>query len=288
VAKFTVSQAIPHLTKLFINPDEVTARPATLVLLAQFIEAARDAQDKDTKTELFLAPYKDEVLGALSSGLKAHNLRLPSLGGLKGLVTTQRLLTDQELGFIVHHIDEIIQDHPDQFDDISDGVLELLGSIAEVAPQIVVEQTLPILFSGLPDGAPAREAAAGRAQVWKTLSYLQTLCTEPQLFDTLVVRLTTRLEHLYSKAGEVGDVEPSAAYAHAILKTLANTLQVKVSKKHADVAKYLERLVVRLFNIFVYSALEFKETAATFLEDPRLLQAAAQCMTLVVRSLPQL
>ncbi|TEB36758.1 ARM repeat-containing protein [Coprinellus micaceus] len=266
VAKFTVSQAIPHLTKLFINPDEVTARPATLVLLAQFIEAARDAQDKDTTTELFLAPYKDEVLGALSSGLKAHNLRLPSLGGLKGLVTTQRLLTDQELGFIVHHIDEIIQDHPDRFDDISDGVLELLGSIAEVAPQIVVEQTLPILFSGLPDVAPAREAAAGRAQAWKALSYLQTLCTEPQLFDTLVVRLTTKLEHL----------------------TLANTLQVKVSKKHADVAKYLERLVVRLFKIFVYSALEFKETAATFLEDPRLLQAAAQCMTLVVRSLPQL
>lgn len=287
VAKFTVSQAIPHLTKLFITPDEVTARPATLVLLAQVIEAARDAQAKDTAADIFLLPYKDEVLGALSSGLKAHNLRLPSLGGLKGLVTTQRLLTDQELGFIVHNINEIIQDHPDQFDDISDGILELLGSIAEVSPQRVVEQTLPIFFSALPDVAPARDAAAERAQVWKTLSYLQTLCVEPQLFETLVIRLTTKLELLCSRAGGVVDAEPSAAYAHAILKTLANTLHVKVARKHTDVGKYLERLVVRLFNLFVYAALESKETGAILLADSRLLQAAARCTTFVVRSLPQ-
>ncbi|KAJ3521011.1 hypothetical protein NMY22_g12497 [Coprinellus aureogranulatus] len=287
VAKFTVSQAIPHLTKLFINPDEVTARPATLVLLAQFIEAARDAQANEPGADIFLLPYKDEVLGALSSGLKAHNLRLPSLGGLKGLGTTQRLLSDQELGFIVHNINEIIQDHPDQFDDISDGILELLGSIAEVSPQRVVEQTLPIFFSALPDVAPARNAAAERAQVWKTLSYLQTLCIEPQLFEPFVIRLTTKLELLCSRAESASDAEPSAAYAHAILKTLATTLQVKVGKKHADVPKYLERLVVRLFNLFVYAALEAKEATSILLGDPRLLQAAALCTTLVVRSLPQ-
>ncbi|KAF5335990.1 hypothetical protein D9611_006343 [Ephemerocybe angulata] len=282
VAKYTVSQAVPHLTKLFINPDEVGSRPATLVLLAQFIEAARDSSSMDS----FLLPYKDEVLGALSSGLKAHNLRLPALTGLKALVTSKGLLSDQELGFIIHHLNEIIQDHRDQFDDISDGILELLSCISEVSPQRVVEQTLPILFSSLPDSAPARDAASERAQIWKNLSYLQTLCTEPQLFETLVIRLTTKLELLCSSADAQADLEPSAAYAHALLKTLANVLAVKVKRKHADVAKYLERLVVRVFNLFVHAALVPGEKQAVINVDPRLLQAAAQCATLVVRSLP--
>ncbi|KAJ2934020.1 hypothetical protein H1R20_g3061, partial [Candolleomyces eurysporus] len=288
VSKYTVSQAVPHLTKLFINPDEVTSRPATLVLLAQFIEAARDSMSSDLTGDVPLLPYKDDVLGALSGGLKAHNLRIASLTGLKGMVTTERLLTDQELGFIVHSVNEIIQDHPDQFDDISDGILELLSTISEVCPRQVVEQTLPILFSSLPDSAPPREAASERAQTWKTLSYLQTLCTEPELFEVLVIRLTTKLEFLCSRSSsEEADPEPTAGYAHAILKTLANTLSTKLTKNHTDVAKYLDRLVVRIFNIFVYAAFTAEgDKRPMILSDHRLLEAAALCTTSVVRSLP--
>ncbi|KAJ2933120.1 hypothetical protein H1R20_g3952, partial [Candolleomyces eurysporus] len=288
VSKYTVSQAVPHLTKLFINPDEVTSRPATLVLLAQFIEAARDSMSSDLTGDVPLLPYKDDVLGALSGGLKAHNLRIASLTGLKGMVTTERLLTDQELGFIVHSVNEIIQDHPDQFDDISDGILELLSTISEVCPRQVVEQTLPILFSSLPDSAPPREAASERAQTWKTLSYLQTLCTEPELFEVLVIRLTTKLELLCSRSSsEEADPEPTAGYAHAILKTLANTLSTKLTKNHTDVAKYLDRLVVRIFNIFVYAAFTAEgDKRPMILSDHRLLEAAALCTTSVVRSLP--
>jgi len=287
VAKYTISQAVPHLTKLFVNPDEVSSRPATLVFLAQFIEAARDSIPQDSD-ELYLSPYKDEIIGALTGGLKAHNLRLPALTGLKGLVMSERLLSDQELGFIVHNVNEIIQDTPDQFDDISDGILELLSSIAEISPQLIVDQTLPLFFVALPDSAPSRDDATGRATIWKHLSYLQTLCTEPQLFETLVIRLTTKIEFLCSSANKQDDPEPSAAYAHALLKTLANTLATKVSKKQVDVAKYLERLVVRLFNLFIHSAIAVDgESRPGIVSDSRLLEAAAQCITLVVQSLPQ-
>ncbi|RXW13568.1 hypothetical protein EST38_g12285 [Candolleomyces aberdarensis] len=258
-----------------------------ITILPQFIEAARDSMSSDLTGDVPLLPYKDDVLGALSGGLKAHNLRIASLTGLKGMVTTERLLTDQELGFIVHSVNEIMQDHPDQFDDISDGILELLSTISEVCPRQVVEQTLPILFSSLPDSAPPREAASERAQIWKTLSYLQTLCTEPELFEVLVIRLTTKLELLCSRSGSEADPEPSAGYAHAILKTLANTLSRKLTKNHTDVAKYLDRLVVRVFNIFVYAAFTAEgDKRPMIISDHRLLEAAALCTTSVVRSLP--
>jgi DNA repair/transcription protein MET18/MMS19 len=81
------------------------------------------------------------------------------------------------------------------------------------------------------------------------------------------------------------DLEPSAAYAHAILTALANTLRTKVELGHTDVAKYIDRLVFRLYNLFIYSALLSTDnsTAAT---DLRVIGIAAHIITLVVQTLP--
>ncbi|TFK26217.1 ARM repeat-containing protein [Coprinopsis marcescibilis] len=284
VSRYTASQAIPHLTKLFVNPDEATSRAATLILLAEFIEAARDSSSHVDTGGLLLAPYKDDILGVLTSGLKAHNLLLPALGGLKGLITTKNLLSDEELRFVVHSVNEVIQDHPDQFEDTRDGVLELLASISDVAPSHIQELTLSLFFSALPDDAPPRDSVEQRVQYWKNLSALEALCTHPQLFETLVIRLSTKLELLCSPSHHPKDNEPSAAYAHAILKTLANVLTVKVIKGHTDVPKYIERLVSRLFNLFVYAALHSTEETHLIATDRRLLDVSAQIITLVVRT----
>ncbi|KAH6916048.1 RNAPII transcription regulator C-terminal-domain-containing protein [Coprinopsis sp. MPI-PUGE-AT-0042] len=286
VSRYTLSQAVPHLTKLFINPDEAGSRQATLILLAEFIEAAQDSASHVGTDDPLLSPYKDEVLGVLTAALKVHNLRLPALAGLKGLVTTQNLLSDEEIGFVTHSTSEIIQDDPTRFDEISDGIIELLVSISNVSPAHVAEQTLPLLFSSLPDSAPARDAAEARGNCWKTLSTLQALCRTPVLFETLVVRLSTKLELMCSPSRHPDDVEPTAAYAHAILKTLANVLTVKVLKKDADVPKYIERLVARLFNLFIHTALESDDSRSLVATDRRLLDAASDVITLVVRSLP--
>jgi len=70
-----------------------------------------------------------------------------------------------------------------------------------------------------------------------------------------------------------------------ILKTLSQTLTTKVKRKHADVSKYIDRLVPSLFNIFVASAFlsDERELVAT---QPRLIQVAADIITLVVQALP--
>lgn len=162
-------------------------------------------------------------------------------------------------------------------------------TVSSFAPSHVSSNTLPLLFTALPDKAPTREAEADRVRYWRTLAYLKKLCTHPELFETLVVRLSTKLDLLCipsaSSDEQSGtDLEPSAAYAHSILKTLADVLSAKIDLGHADVVKYIDRLVPRLYNLFIYSALpaEEKPMSAT---EPRLLAVSAQIITLVTQTL---
>lgn len=161
-----------------------------------------------------------------------------------------------------------------------------MTTVSAFSARHIQEQTLPLLFSSLPDGAPGREAATERAKSWRVLKALSTLCVHPELFENLVIRLTTKVDMVcLSIKGAQDDNEPSAAYAHALLKTIADTLRAKVDKAHPDVAKYIDRLVPNLYNLFIYSAFlsDEKELAAT---DPRLVSVAGEIIGLVIQCLP--
>ena len=82
-----------------------------------------------------------------------------------------------------------------------------------------------------------------------------------------------------------GEEEPNAAHAHSLLKTIANTLSAKVDKGHLDIAKYIDRLVPRLYNLFLYSAL-LGEGQGLAANDHRLVSVAGKIITLVVQGLP--
>ncbi|EPT02988.1 hypothetical protein FOMPIDRAFT_1142982 [Fomitopsis schrenkii] len=290
VARFTLAQVTPHLVKLFLDPDELPNRGPTLRLLADVIVAARDSMPKDPEVlpaeeDIPLAPYKDEVLGVLTVGLTARSSAQSALDGLKALVTTRGLLTDEELGFVVHKVNELLQDGQEENEDISDAALDLLTTISVSAPRHVSETTLPLFFGSLPDHAPARDDQAARLKYWRTLSSLATLCKQSDLFETLVVRLLTKLDLVCDSAPAAsGDIEPSAAYAHSILRTIADVLEAKIKLGHADVVKYIDRLVPRVYNLFIYSAL-VSEGALLVATEPRLVAVAARVITLVVQTL---
>jgi DNA repair/transcription protein MET18/MMS19 len=167
-------------------------------------------------------------------------------------------------------------------------MLEFLKAASDCAPRIIAEQTLPLLFASLPDSAPRREAIADRERCWQTLSVLRKLCIQQALFESMVVRLMTKLDLLCFPSGDVGsDLEPFQAYAHMILKTLEQTLETKLKAKHSDIAKYIDSLVPRIFNIFVASALS-TDKRKMIASDPRLLRVSGGIITLVVQSLPVL
>jgi DNA repair/transcription protein MET18/MMS19 len=163
------------------------------------------------------------------------------------------------------------------------AILSILTTISQLTARHVQEQTLPLLFAALPDTAPERDAVEDRAKYWRALLALSTLCVHPELFETLVVRLTTKLDLVYASATGKEDVEPDAAYAHSLLKTLADTLQRKVDAAHPDVTKYLERLVPRIFNLFIHSALQPGQDWLA--SDTRLISISRDIITLITQCL---
>jgi DNA repair/transcription protein MET18/MMS19 len=165
----------------------------------------------------------------------------------------------------------------------SDAALDLLKIIATKTPSHIAQMTLPLLFSALPDQAPVREDLEGREKYRTGLSALSRLCTQPNLFETLVVRLSIRLSLLCAPATVPEDPEPSAAYAHALLSTLADVLARKVESGDVDVPKYVERLVPRLFNLAVSGTLV--TTGSTGVTDPRVTNVIARIVNLVTQSL---
>ena len=123
VARFTLKQAVPHFVKLFLDPDEAPNRPPTLRLLSDVVEAARDSVLRDPEVlpaegEAPLSPYKDEVLGVFTVGLKNTGTCKHALEGLKNMVTTQGLLSDEEFGFVVHNVNEILLKEGMEDDDV--------------------------------------------------------------------------------------------------------------------------------------------------------------------------
>ncbi|KAI0047844.1 ARM repeat-containing protein [Auriscalpium vulgare] len=293
ISRYTLSHAIPHLIKLFLNPDELPNRGAVLTLLFSLIAAARDSTLKAASSTSsaspeeapFLLPYKDEVLGALITGLKTPSSTLAAIEGLSALVTTPGLLEDEEVGFVVQNVNDVISGPREDASGVIDAALDLLTAISATAPTHVSESTLPLLFSALPDRAPAREDAAAREKYRAALSSLTRLCSQAVLFETLVVRLLTRLSLLCSSGASSDDPEPAAAYAHALLTTLANVLVKKAERGDVDVPKYIERLVPRLFNLLFFSALVDRE--GLFVATGRIVTVAARLVNLVIQTLPE-
>jgi len=115
------------------------------------------------------------------------------------------------------------------------------------------------------------------------LQLLARLCIQPTLFETLVIRLSAKLDILFSRGDDAEDTEPVAAYAHSLLQTLSRVLAVKVKANHVDIPKYLDLLIVPLYNLFVSSALKRPDGIAT---NERLLVAAGKVISLVVQVLP--
>lgn len=110
-----MAEAIPHLIGLFQNPDEIGNRDSVISHLADLSEALRNSL-LVVGGEGNLAFLKDETLGVFVAGLKAFSSRRSALRGLKSMVEIEGMITNEELGFIVHSVDDVILDEEDDED----------------------------------------------------------------------------------------------------------------------------------------------------------------------------
>ncbi|CAE6466774.1 unnamed protein product [Rhizoctonia solani] len=282
ICTYTLNRVIPFLIKQFHDPDEAAHRDPILTALRDVLHAARELKESPCRAEsiAFLEANKDAILGALTSGLKAKVSRGSALSGLLQLSHMQGVLSVEEMMFAAHNINELLDSKEDELGDLRPIALEILNVISTVAPKVVEETTLPMLFASLPDNAPPRGADHERAKYWGILSALAALCEAPTLFEVLVIRLSTKLEII---CGSIpADRECAAAYAHALLQTLSNVLVRKSDAGHADVPKYLDRLLPALLAAVIKATLSPmpREEVAT---HPKILPTIATIFTMVVR-----
>lgn len=80
--------------------------------LADISEALRKSP-LEVSGEGSLAPLKDETLSVFVVGLKPFPSRTSTLRGLRSMVETHGLITEEELGFIVHSVNDVILDEED-------------------------------------------------------------------------------------------------------------------------------------------------------------------------------
>jgi DNA repair/transcription protein MET18/MMS19 len=110
----------------------------------------------------------------------------------------------------------------------------------------------------------------------------------PPLFETLVIRLSTKLDLVCASSTALSEQNANAAYAHFILSSLSNVLTKKVEAGHADIPKYLDRLVPSLYNLFIYAAItgEHRDAAVGVARHPRLIQAGAKVIQQIMQTVP--
>jgi len=308
MAHYTLAQTIPHLIALFRDPSEITNRPATLTALETLIRAVSNLF-QETKAldaartygaERPLDTFKDEILGVFTVGLKVTGGTPQALAGLDAMVNIPDLLADEEVGFVVHSINEVLASTTDSADEVryvaslaypritnlrppslhSGIALAVLSTISHIAPKHVESTTLPLLFSSLPDTAPPRSSPTLHTQYRLILSNLTSLCTTPPLFETLVIRLSTKLDLICANTSPDSDQEANAAYVHSALSSLSTVLATKVRAGDKDVPKYLERLVPHLYEVFIGASVRNGGVAS----HPRVIQIGSKIIQQIVQT----
>ena len=116
VARVVIRATVTHLMSLFLDPDEASTRPAVLTALAALCTTVRKLYDtpaadstRDHKTERLLEDFKDQLLGAFTVELTNAQSCAAAIDGLRQLVLIPELLSNEELGFVVHNLNELLQ-----------------------------------------------------------------------------------------------------------------------------------------------------------------------------------
>ncbi|WWD20081.1 hypothetical protein CI109_104555 [Kwoniella shandongensis] len=288
--KFAISQTLPKLFRQFNSPalpshrSPILSTISSLLIAAQSVYAAPNTT-RHHNVEKSLEQYRDGLMDVLREGLRTQGLKAPGIRGSVALVEIPAFWGRAEVEDIVRAMDEILVHDEDP--EIRPEVIKGLTSISKIHPTTIESITLPLLFHNLPDQAPGASEAAARDKYRSILGSLSELCVQPALFQTLVIRITTKLDLLSSvpaapssdndeSMGEVDYRECNIAYAWDLLNTLNGVVDAKLQSKHTDISKYFEQLIPRLYTLIVGASQPRIGNAKPLFSDRRLLSIVAR------------
>ncbi|ORX91539.1 ARM repeat-containing protein [Basidiobolus meristosporus CBS 931.73] len=278
-----VESIVPFLTDLYGRIEFTAKKNIILETLLDLIEANRelysigDSQSNPAGESTPLIAFKDKLFEIYSSALKSSNehneLRSVGLRGLCAMVLVDQLLSDNEAGVAVQHIDSALFDEISQ--SISQEALDSLNSIAPLRPYVIRNITLHDVLSVLPD-TNVEVSLGQRKKIEKSLKYIESICIEPVLFEAATSSLLQYFEKYTAEARSDGTLP------FLVLSTIRAILKTKYSKGHSDISLVLNSLVTHLYSIAISNAIENHQS---LLADTNILTEIAKISNLVFRSL---
>ncbi|WVF68679.1 hypothetical protein IAT40_003451 [Kwoniella sp. CBS 6097] len=259
---FAYSQVFPQLFKQFNSPPLPSHRAPLLSTISSLLIAAQSVYTPESERrqshERSLVPFREGILDVLREGLRTEGLKGPAIKGSEACVQIAGFWGKEEVEDVVRGMDDALINDNDP--ETRTEVVSALTTISTFHPNVIESITLPLLFHNLPDTAPSASDFTGREKYRSILGSLTELCVQPALFQTLVIRLTAKLDLLSSTSpsqdadddmGQSDLRECTIAYAWDLLNTLVKVIEQKIEVKHIDLSKYFDQLIPRLWTLVI-------------------------------------
>lgn len=275
----------PLLT-IYQDADEIAKQRELLETFSSLFDSAvtvfgtwngrATVQGTDNALLLFKDQFTEIHGQALMGSAKDEtSFQTTALKGYLRLSSLKDFLPDDEIGFFVQYLDEILLTEETTSGELRKEAISALAEVSKYKSQLIVDITFPAFLSALPDSDTGKDL--------KYISVLESLAqisTEKDVFETLVRRLLSRLDLILSPGNT-----STSAYPRAILMTIFYAMERRGLENDANVKFYYDKIVC---NLCQQAALASTSDAnANPLRDAAVLDTLGRLCNLIVRSLPR-
>ena len=258
-ASIITKAILPQLLRFCQSTDNIPRRRGLLEVLVKLVKAHAAVfghwRKSDASTSLYrdsgmvdlvsspnvLSEYSEQALNAFTSAIESTSVsevsfRSLALEGLENLATVRGLLDSPSITGVVQQLTSIIiNEEPYGRDVVKAKSIDALVSISRQKPQLVMENAIPAFMAELPDN----DITAQKPYV-PILEAFAKLSIEPQIFNTIVIRLKNKL---YSTLRQNSSVKYTTSILSAILYAFDND-DAQVSRSPEFLAPYYAEIVI--------------------------------------------
>lgn len=286
LARYIVRKSFSHLLRIYRLPQERQQRPALLGAMASLLTGLRGCPVQEPAEPLL--DYREEILSIVTTNLHIKNTRQQALECLLQLIQLPRCLSADEMVYALRSItDLLIQPELEDSNAIGSIALDGLVEISPTLPLQIDEVVLPPLYHLLPNQAPSRQDHTGIDRYRMALAALAALCILPQLFQSLLIRLLSRLESIcFASIAESDRIQygQQVKYAHHILTTFRIVIEKKAKAKHMDLMANVNDILPRIYRLFILPSVKPVETRSITAET-QLIEDAGRIITILVQQM---
>jgi hypothetical protein len=237
----TIKTVTPILFTLYQDSSTMDQRRTVLDYVYGLLSVAKVQADSEPKTQPTSALFhlKNQIFEMSSQALMGtppseFSLRISATRCLSLLCEIPGLLGSSEQGMVVQYMDDVLlgtDDHPEPA--LEAAMIETLTRISSRYPSLVMDITIPVCMSRLPEFQPADDSYT------RTLEVLAAISSQTEISNALARRLYNRLDSVIQHDG-------SKRYCIALVSTIAYILGARSLTSDPELERHWHRTLALL------------------------------------------